>query len=123
MRIKIVVLLCCSLVLFSCSQNKKTAIVNDGMVLWSPSLITIGTYDSLIKVKGNPKREHELKLKREKFEDNQLVPYGADTIVLLEYFDGTAYFRYGDSVQLRTVDFSRVKEDVYFKKEKYKKSS
>ena len=108
MGIKIVVLLCCSLVFFSCSQNKETVIENDGMVLWSSSLITIGTYDSLIKVKGNPKREHELKLKREKFEDNQLVPYGADTIVLLEYFDGTAYFRYGDSVQLRTVDFSRV---------------
>ena len=108
-----------SVILFSCSNGRNVALMNEGASHTSVDLMMVGTYDSLVKVKGNPKKETNLKLPRKKWVNNEWVTYQEDTVAFLFYNDGTGYFKHHDSVQLRTVDFYRIQADVYFNNERY----
>lgn len=106
-------------ILFICSKNKKDVLMNDYGYFWSPDLMTVGTYDSLVKMKGNPKNETIVKLPRQKRVNGEWVTCQKDTVAFIFYSDGVSYFRYYDSVQLRTVDFYKIQTEINFNNEKY----
>lgn len=107
------------LTLFICSKNKSDVLVNDYTCFWSPDLMTVGTYDSLVKVKGKPKNEEIVKLPRKKWVNGEWVTCQKDTVTFIFYSNGVSYFRYHDSVQLRTVDYYKIQAEIYFNNEKY----
>lgn len=106
----------CFLIMVSCSKSKKKVFINESCFLWSPNMMTLGTYDSLIKEKGYPKNVDTIMLPRK---NNEMETYQIDTVLFVFFSDGVSYFRFHDSVQLRTINYYINQADVFIKDEKY----